>query len=84
MDTNRAKREFVIEVSPVHIVLSESRITRLSLIVPPGGFQAKQPQRTPIREEGLPPRLELLAIFLLSTYIGGFAYAEDVAPSSIC
>lgn len=65
MDTNRAKREFVIEVSPVHFVLSQSRITRLSLIVPPSGDQSKQPLCTSIRDEALPPRLELLAIFLL-------------------
>jgi hypothetical protein len=65
MDTNRARREFVVEVSPVHIVLSESRITRLSLIVPPSGFQTKLSQRASIHEEALPPRLELLAIFLL-------------------
>jgi hypothetical protein len=65
LDTNRARREFIVQVSPLHIVLSESRITRLSLIVPPSGFQSKQPRRPSIGDEALPPRLELLAIFLL-------------------
>jgi hypothetical protein len=85
MDTNRAKREFVIEVSPVHVVLSESRITRLSLIVPPGGFQSKQPPPTSIHEEALPPRLELLATFLMYSVdlsIGRvrMSFTEDGTP----
>jgi len=65
LDTNRSKREVVVQVSPVHILLSESRVAHLSLMVPPIESQPDKTVLVSQDDEVLPPRLELLSRFLL-------------------
>jgi len=59
-DFNRAREELAIEISPVHLLVSNSRIERLSQIIPRKGFVPGSTTSAP-----LPPRLEVLAQFML-------------------
>lgn len=66
LDFNRAKREIVFEVSPVHIQVSEERIHHLSRINR-GVFHfasTSDPTVNANEFEQLPPRLEVLSTFM--------------------
>jgi len=62
-DLNHAKQELVIEISDVHLLISRSRVERLSKLVPVKHYKS-HPE---IGKRPLPPRLEVLSQLILQS-----------------
>jgi hypothetical protein len=73
LDFNHAKQEIVVEVSPVHVLVSEERLRSLALISPARFVQSSS--LSPVNEQ-LPPRLEVLSNFM--------RHSIDFSISRIC
>lgn len=63
LDFNHAKQEIVVEVSSIHVLVSEERLRNIVLISPVWFLYSSSPSFGD-REQQVPPRLEVLSSFM--------------------